>query len=358
MSQISPPIRILLVCAVAFMAAWMLFLRPSSEAGTPASETPAATTPVEAGGAKSESLPGKMVEKANEATAAQDAQAEQLAGGEGETGGTAPSGGTATAPAPATTATITKTGAPTAAELPSKEELATVPADVRRAFVKRQIVVLGVIAPKGADDKSVRKALKHVDTLHGRVFVKTVPVEAGLALLDDHARRRPLPDSLRRGRGLRLQGDDARRLGRRAHDRPGRRRRDPRVGHALPGRLPAGRRTGVPARLPRHAHARAHGGAEYSRSIAKYSSLVSQLGTDIAALSTPKKWRTFSRATRADLTHLAATTGQWHAALGTNPTLAKAVTAYGRYGAEVEQTGARLNQRFDAHDVLGCGSKS
>ena len=28
MSQISPPIRILLVCAVAFMAAWMLFLRP------------------------------------------------------------------------------------------------------------------------------------------------------------------------------------------------------------------------------------------------------------------------------------------------------------------------------------------
>ena len=33
MSQISPPIRILIVCAVAFLAAWMLFLRPSADAG-------------------------------------------------------------------------------------------------------------------------------------------------------------------------------------------------------------------------------------------------------------------------------------------------------------------------------------
>ena len=40
MSQISPPIRILLVCAVAFMAAWMLFLRPKTDAGAPAASTP------------------------------------------------------------------------------------------------------------------------------------------------------------------------------------------------------------------------------------------------------------------------------------------------------------------------------
>ena len=38
MSQISPPIRILLVCAVAFMAAYMLFLRPKDGAGTPAGD--------------------------------------------------------------------------------------------------------------------------------------------------------------------------------------------------------------------------------------------------------------------------------------------------------------------------------
>src|ERR671921_586231 len=54
MSQISPPIRILLVCAVAFMAAYMLFLRPKDNAGTPAAATPAPaqTRPVEAGGEK------------------------------------------------------------------------------------------------------------------------------------------------------------------------------------------------------------------------------------------------------------------------------------------------------------------
>src|SRR3712207_9151757 len=40
MSQISPPIRILLVCAVAFLAAWMLFLRPKDDAGVPAAATP------------------------------------------------------------------------------------------------------------------------------------------------------------------------------------------------------------------------------------------------------------------------------------------------------------------------------
>ena len=80
MSQISPPIRILLVCAVAFMAAWMLFLRPKTESGAPAASTPTtAAQPVDAGGEKATSLAGKAVEKANEATAAQDARAEELA---------------------------------------------------------------------------------------------------------------------------------------------------------------------------------------------------------------------------------------------------------------------------------------
>src|ERR671910_3084165 len=68
MSQISPPIRILLVCAVAFMAAWMLFLRPKTDAGAPAASAPAATTPVDAGGAPAESLAGQAGEKGHEAT--------------------------------------------------------------------------------------------------------------------------------------------------------------------------------------------------------------------------------------------------------------------------------------------------
>src|SRR5215217_3486451 len=162
MSQISPPIRILLVCVVALLAAWMLFLRPSSDAGTPAADAPtpaASARPVEAGGEQAESLAGKAVEAANQATAKQDARAEQLAGGSAEL-----DSGAAVAPATATAAT-TKTGAPVDVAVPSKEALATVPPDVRRAIAKHQIIVLGVVSPRGADERSVRKSLHKVDTL-------------------------------------------------------------------------------------------------------------------------------------------------------------------------------------------------
>ena len=55
---------------------------------------------------------------------------------------------------------------------------------------------------------------------------------------------------------------------------------------------------------------------------------------------------------------LAATAASWHAALGANPTQAQAVTAYGRYAGQARESTRSLNKRFDAHDVLGCGSKS
>jgi hypothetical protein len=357
MSQISPPIRILLVCAVAFLAAWMLFLRPSSGAGTPATETPATTTPVEAGGAEPESLAGEVVEKANEATAAQDAQAEKLAGGADENAGSAESTGGATATAPAT-ATITKTGAPVAAELPSKEELGTVPADARRAFVKRQIVVLGVVAPKGADDKSVRKALKKVDTLHGRVFVKTVPVKqiSRYSTITRGADISQTPSVVVVDFGFRattLAGwVDA-----------------PTVDQAVIDGIRASGTLYPDAYLRRLASECSHAfpdmrrlepasGPEYSHAIGRYGTMVSQLKHDVAGLPTPKKWRSFSKAIQADMATYAGTLTSWHNALGSSPTLEKAVAAEQRYAPALERSGQSLNKRFDAHDVLGCGSKS
>ena len=355
MSQISPPIRILLVCAVAFLAAWMLFLRPSSDAGTPAAETPATTAPpVEAGGEKADSLAGKAVEKANEATAAQDARAEELAGGAGETA--APPQAAATAPAPATT--TTKTGAPAKAELPSRDELRSVPADVRRAFVKRQIVVLGVVSPKGTDDRLVRKSLGKVDKLHGRVFVKTVPVKR-IARYGSITRGTDLsqtPSVVVVDFGFKattLAGwVDA-----------------PTVDQAVIDAIRGSGTLYPDAYLrqvarectqawPNQGKLEASSGAEYSSAVAHYSSVASELSQGISALSTPKKWQKFSLAVRADLTHLAVTSGQWHAALGAKPTLPKAVNAYGRFAPEVNKTVKSLNKRFDNHDVLGCGSKS
>ena len=168
MSQISPPIRILLVCAVAFLAAWMLFLRPSSDAGAPAAETPApaaSTPPVEAGGPKADSLAGKAVEQANEATAAQDARAEQLAGGTGETAATNDSAVTPAADgAPATAGTEP-------GKLTAKSAAAGgLPLRVLKAIGEHKVVVLLFWSPKAADDQAVRRALRKIDRHDGKVL--------------------------------------------------------------------------------------------------------------------------------------------------------------------------------------------
>ena len=175
MSQISPPIRILLVCAVAFMAAWMLFLRPKTDAGTPAASAPApaATTPVDAGGAPAESLAGKAVEQANEATAAQDARAEELAGGVGDTVATPSVTNATTETEPVEAA---QSGAPAKLD---KQEAADggLPLRVLKALGDRKVLVLLFWSPKAADDRAVRKAVGNVDRHGGRVVTQVANIK-------------------------------------------------------------------------------------------------------------------------------------------------------------------------------------
>jgi hypothetical protein len=353
MSQISPPIRILLVCAVAFMAAWMLFLRPSSDAGTPATDTPAASTPpVEAGGEKAESLAGKAVEKANEATAAQDARAEELAGGAGETAATPEANSAAPAPA---TATTTKTGAPIQVQMPSKEALATVPADVRRAIVRRQIVVLGVVAPKGADDRLVRKSLGKVDKLHGRVFVKTVPVKRisryGTIMRGADVSQTPsvvVVDFALKARTLAGWVDTAT-IDQAVVDGirfSGQLYTDPylkQVAQACTHLFPDVRLIFEPTSM-----------SDVERLVGQTGVQLGQFKRELASFSTPKKWRSFSKATRADVATMASTLAAAQASLGSHPTLARFVAADKRYTPALTRAGNRLDKRFDAHDVISC----
>jgi hypothetical protein len=356
MSQISPPIRILVVCAVAFLAAWMLFLRPSTDAGAPAAETPATTAPpVEAGCDKAESLAGKAVEKANEATAAQDARAEELAGGAGETAA-APQAA-ATAPTTAT-ATTTSTGAPTAVELPSRKELETVPADVRRAFLKRQIVVLGVVSQKGADDDLVRKSLGKVDKLHGRVFVKTVPVQRisrfGSITRGTDVSQTPsvvVVDFAFKATTLAGWVDaptidqavvDAIRASGTLYLDPYLRQ----VARTCTQWYPEFNVVLEPTSVP-----------EARRVIGQTGAAVTNFKREIAAIKTPPKWRAFSRATRADLTTAATALNNWQTAFASEFTMANLTASMNRYGPTFERAGNSLNKRFDRHDVLACGSK-
>ena len=355
MSQISPPIRILLVCAVAFLAAWMLFLRPKDDAGLPASTAPSAPSsrPVDAGGPKADSLAGKAVEQANEATAVRDASREQLADGAG--GGVDVPSTVAPAPAPAT---VSKTGAPKDFEMPSREELATVPADVRRAIMKRKIIVIGVVSRKGADDRRVRASLGKVDRLHGRVFVKTLPVRKisryGTIMRGTDVSQTPSVVVVDFGlKTTTLSGwVDAPTIDQAVVDAIRA------SGTLYPDTFLRAVARECQSAYPDMRRLEPASGPEYSRAIGRMGALTTELKTSIAALSTPKKWRPFSKAVRADLTAFAATMSSWHGALGASPTLPQAVAALDRYLPAVKKTGNRLNKRFDAHDVLGCGSKS
>jgi hypothetical protein len=170
-SQISPPVRILLVGAVAFLAAWFTVLRPKPGSDVAPVATPAATATATA---KPTDAFGKAVAKAKGAAAQESAAARRDAG---ET--------------PAQPRTQAKTGstakttpAQPAIAIPAKV-LATLPEDVAAALRARKTLVLGVTAdgatdlrPLADDDRYVRGALGKVNRYHGQVFVKRIPVSS------------------------------------------------------------------------------------------------------------------------------------------------------------------------------------
>jgi hypothetical protein len=166
MNQISPPIRILLVAVIGLVAAYMLFLRPKPADVTPVAASPAAATPVPAKdvGAKTNSKPGAIVQKAIADTNKSTAQNKVAAGADpnapAATGvNTNP---TTQAPAPG------QTGQP--APL-SKQALNALPKGVRGAVKNRKVVVLLFYSNRSDDDKAVRRELSKVDRFGGQVFV-------------------------------------------------------------------------------------------------------------------------------------------------------------------------------------------
>ena len=181
MSQISPPIRILLVAVIGLIAVYMLFLRPKTEEATPAAAAPAATTPVPAKdpNATTSSKPGSAVNQAVRGADNASARADAAAGGavaetEGGTAtapGTVP-GATTTVPATGAATTGTTTTGPSAAPAPvTKETLSRLPKDVRRPVAKHKVLVLLFYNNRSSDDRAVRRALSKVDRFGGQVFV-------------------------------------------------------------------------------------------------------------------------------------------------------------------------------------------
>jgi hypothetical protein len=166
MSQISPPIRIVLVAAVALIAAWMLFLRPKTEEIPP--PAPAATAPAKQPGNTAQSTAGKLVQAAENAKATAESAAKARAGE------------TAPQTAPATTAAGTPPAAKSAASKLGVDPaaLASLPSGVRTALEDRQIVVLGFFNRDALDDRLTKKQLEKVHRFHGRVYVHAASLQA------------------------------------------------------------------------------------------------------------------------------------------------------------------------------------
>jgi hypothetical protein len=135
-SQISPPIRILLVLTVAVLGAYMMFLRPKAE------EVP----PVDSAGT----------------TTTQPATVET----EEPAAATAPATKSEAGSAPSAAAPAAKPG----------EGLKGLPKPVRKAIRDNKTLVVLFSNGKSYDDKAVEKALTKINRWDGRVYVHTAPL--------------------------------------------------------------------------------------------------------------------------------------------------------------------------------------
>jgi type IV secretory pathway VirB10-like protein len=166
MTEVSRPVQIALLAVVLFAVAWFVALKPgdSNESTTAAAPAPAQTT------AASEPTPTKTTaEKAPEPTTQSSAQpAETPAKGSVEEVA-------AVGADRASAAVVRASGTPSASAQVDDDvvEVSALPADVRRAISKKQVVVLLFWNNKGADDVAVFRSVKHLSRRGGRVYVKT-----------------------------------------------------------------------------------------------------------------------------------------------------------------------------------------
>lgn len=164
-SQISPPIRIVLVAAIGLVAVWMLFLRPKTEEA-PAPMPAPATAPGVTG-------LGNAVDKAKDAASAQekrDAKVQQATGGDDAS---AKAGKSETEGA-----TVSVSGRVLPVEPLSAEQTKGLPRGIVRALDNRQVFVVGIFDTKekrwarmAYDDRRVRRELSKANRYDRSVVV-------------------------------------------------------------------------------------------------------------------------------------------------------------------------------------------
>ncbi|MEA2293118.1 MAG: hypothetical protein QOE86_757 [Solirubrobacteraceae bacterium] len=169
MSQISPPVRILLIGSVVFLAAWFAFLKPGGGTVATAPSPAATTVPAKDPNATASTSLGRDVQKAQAAKQATEAAQARSAGQSPAT--TSSSGG-----AVAKTQAARPAPAGAAAAKSSQAGTPSLPLDVAKAMADKKVLVMLFWNPKGADDRAVRQALRGVGSHHGAVAVHVAKV--------------------------------------------------------------------------------------------------------------------------------------------------------------------------------------
>jgi len=167
-SQISPPIRIVLVAAIGLIAAWMLFLRPKTEP-VPAPAPAPATAPGVNG-------LSNAVDKAKDASATSDKANEKIQKATGDDDAAAAKPGKSGFESGSSTALVSGRVLPL--EPLTDEQTKGLPRSIVRALDNRQVFVVGIFDTKqkrwarmASDDRRVRQELAKANRYDGKVVV-------------------------------------------------------------------------------------------------------------------------------------------------------------------------------------------
>ena len=337
MSQISPPIRILLVLTVAVLGVYMLFLRPKPVEVPPA--TPADT---------SVSEPGKVRDAAEDAVDAANGQLAQQESVDGVDAGEAAAGTGATRQGGSA-----KAGA---SDSTAAADLKGLPKPVRKAIRDDKVLVLLFWNGKSADDRAVEAALGKVDRWDGRVFVKAAPIKQ-------------ISKYGRIARGVSVEQSPTvvvadREL--RAETLVGyvdRATIDQAVVDAFrntTGLFTSAYLREVDAVCAKHSSAM-NGIQHWTSDPGRFVSMVkgrnrvlASFAGSFGAIKAPARWRSFRTATSADLAALSGAYGSLLVHLGPNPTAARVVSGISQFNTRFKPVAKRYRARVKAERLALC----
>jgi hypothetical protein len=351
-SQISPPVRIVAVVAIAFLAVYMVALRPKSSTPTPPAAAPTPAGNVNTGKPAVTQF-GKAVQQAQGAVKATNEQMQ----GEAQSAG-APAESSATAKTGSSSATGSTASSAASAATPAVD-VKGLPRPVAKAVEHHKALALLFWNGRSADDHAVRSAFRHIETFHGAVYTQVAPLDSIarysritrgadvqqsptvvvvdrklkattlVGYVDSDSINQAVVDALRASGGI-YTDPYLKRVNKMcssvAHDI-----------YAVP----------QPTSIPQARHY-----------LGRATGRLDRFTHNLRALPAPAKWRSFKRGTLADLGRVSGAYHRLRGDLAGHPSLHAIVGSFTAAGTTVGTAGKRFNRRMDRAGLIFCGSQN